>query len=162
MQCHHALSLLLTFPGTSRASAILVPQATVPLALFRDARPHYLWLPLRRPAPPAVSSSAAAAAAAGQSPRKSPSPGQGGSAARNPTDHPGFNPSYEPGGEPAAAGELRVRVQWAPEDAPGGSSAGDALALELVLSGVGVSIVEASVTRLPREVGRRPCVIGWR
>lgn len=108
---------------------LCVPQATLPLALLSDSRPRYLWLPLHRPAP---SATAAAATTAGQARRPRPELFQ-----RSVSDAD-------------KAGEVRVRLQWATEEAPGDGSV-DALVIGLTLAGVALSLVEASVTRLPRE-----------
>lgn len=105
-------------------------QATVPLALLSDSRPRYLWLPLHRPVP---SATAAAATPVGQARRPRPEL---------------FQRSIS---DADKAGEVRLRLHWAAEEAPGDGSA-DALAIGLTLAGVALSLVEASVTRLPREV----------
>ena len=111
------------------AELLCIPQATVPLALLSDSRPRYLWLPLHCPAP---SATAAAATAAGQ--------------ARRP--HPELFQRFISNAD--QAGEVRLRLQWATEEAPGDGSEG-ALVIGLALAGVALSLVEASVTRLPRE-----------
>ena len=112
------------------------------MALLGDSRPRYLWLPLHRPAPPATTD---AAATAGQA--RKPRPDL-------------FQMSVSNADK---AGEVRLRLHWAPEDVPGDGAAADTLAMELMLTGVGLSLVEASVTRLPREA-RSPiqtCTFAW-
>ena len=111
------------------AELLYVPQATVRLALLSDSQPRYLWLPLQRPAP---SGTAAAATTAGQARRPRPELFQRSVSNAN------------------KAGEVRLRLQWAIEEGPGDGSA-DALVIALTLAGVALSLIEASVTRLPRE-----------
>ena len=53
---------------------------------------------------------------------------------------------------------MRLRLHWATEEAPGIGAAEGTLAMELTLAGVRLSLVEASVTRLPREA-RSPSTI---
>ncbi|KAK9808775.1 hypothetical protein WJX72_003363 [[Myrmecia] bisecta] len=52
----------------------------------------------------------------------------------------------------AVAGELHLRVQWSSDEVDHTADASAAMALEVMLRGIGVSIVEASVMKLPKEV----------
>ena len=100
------------------------------LALLGDSRPRYLWLPLHHPAQPATAAATSIGAQA-RMPR---------------AEH--FQRSVS---DADKAGEVRLRLQWTPEEAPGEGAAADALAMEVTLAGMGLSLVEASGTRLPRE-----------
>jgi hypothetical protein len=110
-------------------------QAALPVDMFADGRPQYLWAPLQRPAAGpdagATRKSSSSAAAAGAA-----------SAAAQ-----------------VQAGEVRLRAHWVADrdgeegggNAPPGGGA-QSLCIEVALRGVGLSLVEAPVLRLPREV----------
>ena len=51
----------------------------------------------------------------------------------------------------ALAGELHLRLQWSSEELERPTDVHASLALEVQLAGIGLSIVEASVAKLPRE-----------
>ena len=56
------------------------------------------------------------------------------------------------GDREVSAGELHLRVQWSSEELNRPTESLPTLALEVSLHGVGLSIIEASVLKLPREV----------
>lgn len=60
------------------------------------------------------------------------------------------HPSIEP--DSHALGELHVRVQWSHEESEEAAEALPAIAADLALCGVGMSFVDASFLRMPREV----------
>jgi hypothetical protein len=56
-------------------------------------------------------------------------------------------------GQGSSCGEIRVRVQWMLEETQDVEDAGPTVSLKVELRGIGLSLVEASIMKLPREVG---------
>ena len=52
------------------------------------------------------------------------------------------------------SGSLHLRLQWSSEEADNPSDSSKTLMVEIALKGIGISFVEASVLKLPREVWR--------
>lgn len=63
----------------------------------------------------------------------------------------------EQAGAQAPVAELHVRVHWSSEDLAQANDTSPSLTAELALSGVGISVVDASFMRLPREVCAQVC-----
>lgn len=61
--------------------------------------------------------------------------------------------------EPPSTGELHVRVQWTNEESEQATDDLPSLVAELGLCGIGVSVVDASFLRLPREVRARSLLV---
>ncbi len=74
---------------------------------FRNCKPHYLWLPLKR----------------------------------------------RSGDREVPVGELHLRIQWTSDELERPSEAVPSWALDVQLCGVGLSVIEATVLKFPREVG---------
>ena len=54
----------------------------------------------------------------------------------------------------SVSGSLHLRLQWSSEEADNPSDSSKTLMVEIALKGIGISFVEASVLKLPREVWR--------
>lgn len=54
----------------------------------------------------------------------------------------------------SVSGSLHLRLQWSCEEADNPSDSSKTLMVEIALKGIGISFVEASVLKLPREVWR--------
>ena len=98
-------------------------QATLPVMRLQDAKPHYMWLALHPTAP--------------SKGRSSLDPSVHGATASAP---------------PAPVCELHLRLQWTRDEPEERADTSPSFAVEVGLCGVGVSIVDASSLRLPREV----------
>ena len=55
----------------------------------------------------------------------------------------------------SVSGEVHLRMQWSSEDLDNPADAVLNLAVDLVLHGIGLSVVESSVKALPREVNHK-------
>ncbi|KAK9809768.1 hypothetical protein WJX73_004442 [Symbiochloris irregularis] len=106
-------------------SDVYLGQAQLQVRDFSSGQPHYLWLPLH---PPSLQRSSALALGLQATPKP------------------------EQAGARAPVAELHVRVQWSSEDLAQAHDTSPSLTAELALSGVGISVVDASSLRLPREV----------
>ena len=54
------------------------------------------------------------------------------------------------------SGEVHLRMQWISEELDTPADAALNLAVDVLLHGIGLSVVESSVKALPREVGHSP------